>query len=88
LDSIQFQIPIIALKHVFVKELFEKGGDIGFMCNSFVEMQEVVKQINTRNPEFIDRYHLQVINLKKLSNNFYYEKASNIINTELVVWGE
>lgn len=88
LDSIQFQIPIIALHHVFVRELFEKGGDIGFMCNDFVEMLEVVKQINCRNPEFIDRYQLQVMNLKKLSNNFYYEKASNIINAELAVWGD
>src|SRR5690606_33888351 len=30
IDTIQYQLPIIALEHEFVNHLFEKGGDIGF----------------------------------------------------------
>jgi hypothetical protein len=85
LDSIQFQIPIIALKHVFVSELFDKGGDIGFLCNDFEEMQEVVHQIVLKNPKFINRYNLQVLNLKKLAEQFYPEQAAAIIKNEIDV---
>jgi hypothetical protein len=87
LDSIQFQIPIIALKHVFVAELFDKGGDIGFLCNDFEEMQEVVNQIVLKNPKFVDRYRLQVLNLKRLAEKFYPEQAAAIINNEIDVCG-
>lgn len=87
LDSIQFQIPIIALKHVFIDELFEKGGDIGFLCNDFEEMQEIVNQIVLKNPIFMDRYHLQVLNLKRLAEKFYPEQAAAIINNEIDVCG-
>lgn len=79
LDSIQFQIPIIALKHTFINELFEKGGDIGFVCDNYEEMQEVVNQIILKNPKFIDRYSLQVENLKKLSEKFFPENAAAAI---------
>lgn len=79
LDSIQFQIPIIALKHTFITELFEKGGDIGFICDSYDEMLEVVNQIVLKNPKYIDQYILQVLNLKKLSEKFFPENAASAI---------
>lgn len=88
LDSVQFQIPIIALKHVFVSELFEKGGDIGFLCNDFEEMQDVVNQIVLKNPKFLDRYPKQIFNLKKLAENFYPEQAASIINEEIGIYSK
>lgn len=83
LDSIQFQIPLIALKHTFISELFEKGGNIGFICDSYDEMLEVVHQIILKNPKYIDQYNLQVLNLKRLSEKFFPENAASAIRKSL-----
>jgi len=86
LDSIQFQVPIIALKHSFVSELFDKGGDIGFICDDFIQMTEVIKQICNNNPSYVERYSQQVLNLHKLSNDFHCDKSAQIINDNLNSW--
>ncbi len=83
LDSIQFQIPIIALKQGFISELFDKGGDIGFLCKDFDEMVTVVRQISLKNPKFIERYSTQVSNLKRLSEKYHFENAALIIKAKL-----
>ncbi|MGH2665064.1 hypothetical protein [Flavobacterium sp.] len=80
LDSVQFQIPIIALEHQSVVELFEKGGDIGFLCKDFDEMKQVVIKLSQKDPLCTDRYATQIINLKKLSEKFYSKNASEIIS--------
>jgi glycosyltransferase involved in cell wall biosynthesis len=86
LDSIQFQLPIIALQHGFVSELFEKGGDIGFICADFAQMTEVIKQICNNNPSYVERYSQQVSNLRQLSNEFYCDKSAQIIEHNLSSW--
>jgi hypothetical protein len=48
-------------------------------------MQEVVHQIVLKNPKFINRYNLQVLNLKKLAEQFYPEQAAAIIKNEIDV---
>lgn len=86
LDSIQYQVPIIALKHPTTIELFDKGGDIGFLCDNFEEMQEVINEIVLRNHKYIERYKTQILNLKELSKKFYSDNAAFLIKQAVNNW--
>lgn len=83
LDSVQFQLPIIAFRHHFTNELFAKGGDIGFLCQSFEEMEELIFQLSQKNPLYTSRYPRQIENLKKLAAQFYVDEVAKIITEVL-----
>jgi len=83
LDSVQFQLPIIAFQHHFTNELFAKGGDIGFLCQSLEEMEELIFQLSQQNPLYTSRYPRQIENLKKLATKFYVDEAAKIITEVL-----
>ncbi|TGD57142.1 glycosyltransferase family protein [Flavobacterium humi] len=80
LDSVQYQLPLIALEHPFINELFEKGGDIGFLCKDLEEMKQVVLRLAQKDPLYSSRYETQIINLRKLAAKFYSGNVAEIIS--------
>lgn len=63
LDAILLLKPIIALKTAHFAELFDKLGDIGYLCDDFDELRKTVHYLaNNLQPE---RYALQCENLAK-----------------------
>lgn len=83
IDSIQYQIPLIALRHEYLEFLFREGGDIGYLCNSVEEINAVLKDVANRSPHVIDRYAGQVDNLKKLAEQFYDDNMVDIFRENL-----
>lgn len=71
MDSIQYQLPIIALKHDFINDLFTRAGDVGFLCNNVDEMALVIDKIIQKDSQYIDRYTTQIENLKRYAQQFY-----------------
>lgn len=61
-DAISYLKPIIAIKNPFFQYYFDMMGDIGFLCEDYEEMENVVVDI-IKNPEN-KRYHQQQLNLK------------------------
>ena len=86
LDSLQFKIPIIALKHPAILELFSKGGDIGFVCDNLDEMKLVIKEICKPNSAYAERYEGQVNNLEQLSNQFSAKSATLKFQDSIQGW--
>lgn len=57
-DAIKFRIPIIALRNVYFDYLFNKYGNIGYLCNSIEEMVNVILNLNDLNSCFcFDNYY-------------------------------
>ena len=44
-DAIKYGKPIISLRNPFFEYYFEKLGDIGYLCNSLIEMNAIINQI-------------------------------------------
>ncbi|MEW6011600.1 MAG: hypothetical protein AB1604_09945 [Euryarchaeota archaeon] len=76
-DSISYLKPVIALRNPFIEYYFEKMGDIGYLCDDYEEMKNVILDLLENNP--ISHYNIQKDNLligrkelslKKISKKF------------------
>lgn len=61
LDAFLYLKPIIALKNPYFEYYFNEFGDIGYLCETFEEMVEVVKSLLHKWPE--ERYRSQQKNM-------------------------
>lgn len=61
LDAIAHLKPVIALRNPFIEYSFEKMGDIGYLCDSYEEMRDVVLSILKEFP--VARYRRQCENI-------------------------
>jgi glycosyltransferase involved in cell wall biosynthesis len=87
IDSIQYQIPIIALQHEFIAHIFREAGDIGFICNDIEEMKALIARIISRNEAVIGRYQQQVKNLEHYSQRFSEPTNASVLKSQLVSCG-
>jgi|GEM_PF-3144987 len=76
LDAVQYYRPIIALRHSFIEDIFDKAGDIGFLCDSLESMSELILRIVNYDEQLISRYTSQVKNLKAYAAEHYYPNNS------------
>lgn len=83
MDAIQYRIPIIALRHSYIEYLFDIGGDIGFLCNTIDEIEDVIGKIIRADKDILDRYEAQLHNLDRLSERFYDTKNVDLFKKGL-----
>ncbi|MCE7041275.1 hypothetical protein [Dyadobacter sp. CY312] len=77
MDSIQYQLPIIALRHEFITDLFQQAGDVGFICEDLTELESTIQKIIDGDSLCTERYQNQVFNLKLYASRFY--DVNNVI---------
>lgn len=78
LDTLIFELPIIALQHPAIQELFDLGGDIGFICKDELELQQLLQKIANREPAIINQYLQQVENIRKLKAKFQTQNLATL----------
>lgn len=61
LDSLSFGKPGIYIRNPYIEYYFDKMGDIGYLCDSYEEVREVVLSIANKFP--LERYNQQVKNI-------------------------
>jgi len=61
-DAISYLKPIIAIKNPFFEYYFEMMGDIGYLCQDYEEMEDIIIKIINGDKE---KYHQQQINILK-----------------------
>jgi glycosyltransferase involved in cell wall biosynthesis len=77
LDSLSYVKPVIALRNPYVEYYFEKLGDIGYLCDTYEDVEKVVIDIiNNFSPE---KYMLQCENILNNRDLFSPEKVSRQI---------
>lgn len=77
-DSIKYKKPIISLKNPFFEYYFERFGNIGYLCEDLIEMNNVLNNIN--NPYL---YKIQVNNLILAEKQLSIENISNSFNIQI-----
>ena len=77
LDSFSFLKPVIAIKNPMFMFLFEKMGDIGYLCNDLDELKDVI--IDLLNNFDTKRYWQQQENILKNRNIFSIENAAKLL---------
>lgn len=61
LDTLAYVKPVVCLRNPYAEECFRRMGDIGYLCNTFDEMREVVRSLLSAScPE---KYHRQKENI-------------------------
>ena len=75
MDCINYEKPIITIKNDFVEYYFKKYGNIGYMLNSYEELESLV--ISIIKDFSITKYIEQVNNIKKIK-----QKENIILNSE------
>ena len=83
-DAIALGIPIIALKHPYFNYLFSKGGDIGYLCDSYEDIVKVVNKLITTNILQTDKYKQQTFNVKKLHSIFNLDYVGADLKEQLL----
>lgn len=71
-DVINYNKPMIVLKHPYFDYLFEVAGNIGFICEDLGEMYSVIFRITNNDENLIRQYKRQIENITA------YKKRSNI----------
>lgn len=87
LDVIDFVKPIIALKHPLFDYFTETFGDIGYICETIEEMQEVIEELREKSPESIARYQVFVDNLAKLKDKSSVDEVAEELRALLTQKG-
>jgi len=67
-DAFSHLKPIICLRNPYFQELFNQLGDIGYMCDSYDELLQTVREIILDFPQ--DRYRAQQLNISKGREQF------------------
>jgi len=62
-DVINFNRPIIVLKHPYFDYLFTEAGNIGFVCKDLTEMVILIERLVSREPELVEQYEQQCNNI-------------------------
>jgi hypothetical protein len=79
-DAISYLKPIIALRNPFFEYYFQIMGDIGYLCDSYEEMENLILKIVENKPN--ERYLKQQKNIlngrKKLNFQNIAEKLKKI----------
>lgn len=81
-DAITYEKPIIAFKNDYFEHYFKIAGDIGYLCNDFKEMKEVIANILDNNLK--DEYDNQVENIKKLKKIIDIKNIANNLKNEIL----
>ena len=79
-DAISHLKPIIALRTPFFEYYFNKMGDIGYLCNNYEEIKELIT--NIIDYQHIDRYIIQQKNILTGRNQFRLDKLAEKLRTE------
>jgi glycosyltransferase involved in cell wall biosynthesis len=73
-DAFSYIKPIIALRNPYFEYYFEKMGDIGYLCDSYEELKELVSEIIKKRPN--ERYLDQQRNILKGRNEFSFKELA------------
>jgi len=60
-DALSFVKPLITLRNPFFEYYFEGMGDIGYLCENYEEMKEIIIKITNEKPS--ERYKQQCVNI-------------------------
>lgn len=74
-DAISHLKPIIAIKNDYFDYIFKKFGDIGYLCNSYEELFDVVEKIIKEKD--IEKYRLQQENILRGQKYFTLDFIKN-----------
>ena len=79
-DCINYEKPLIALKTDYIEHYFKKYGNIGYIFDTYEELEKKVDEILNNFPE--DEYKIQISNLKRIKSEENVAKISNILKKE------
>lgn len=68
LDAVIYLKPIVYIKNDYFDGIFANAGDIGYRCEDENEFIATIKKLDESSD--VDRYNLQVANLRKLQQKF------------------
>lgn len=76
MDSISLGIPIIALKNVYFEFLFNKYGDIGYLCSDTSNLKKLIKDMSINMSYYKRKRQEQIENILKIKDSFSVELLS------------
>jgi hypothetical protein len=79
-DAIKYETPIISMHNDFFDYYFDKLGNIGYLCSSLEEMQEIIKSIAVG--QKIEEYNLQKNNIKKAKKTLSINNIAKEFNQQ------
>lgn len=78
-DAIYYEKPIIALRNTFFEDVFNREGDIGYLCDDIGQMEVLIKDLIVQKEKYNQKYMFQVGNIKK------YKSSLNIADISLAL---
>jgi hypothetical protein len=84
-DAIAYAKPMIALKNPFFEYYFNMAGDIGYLCNDYLDMKNIV--INILESGSADHYNTQVSNILKFRERFEHQAIARTLKDNYIQHG-
>ncbi|WP_147243442.1 glycosyltransferase family protein [Chitinophaga flava] len=83
MDALFYGKPIIAFKQPYFQYLFDKGGNIGFLCEGPEEMKVLLERLINKDEELIAQYKEQAKNVHLLLERFLIKNVENQLHKQL-----
>ena len=77
MDSINMETPVIATRNNYIEQYFKKYGNIGYIVDSYRELEEKVKEILNNPP--IEEYQIQKENIRKIKADESIENTVKLL---------
>lgn len=83
LDIVNFNKPIVALKHPLFTSLFQSVGDFGYLCDSIEDMADLIKNLKPDSDFFKKDYSQFIANINKLKEKLSIKFIANDFKKQL-----
>lgn len=85
MDAVSMLKPVVALRNPFFEHCFERMGDIGYLCDTVWQVQELIGQLAHRFPR--SHYRAQQEELRKGRSVFGPEAVGEAVRGAFEKWG-
>lgn len=82
-DAVEFNKPILALRTKYFETIFKEAGDIGFLCDSLREMEDLILNLKKPNVANSQRYSQQKKNMDDYKLKLSLENISKELKEQI-----
>jgi len=82
-DAVFYEKPLIALRNTFFNDVFEREGEIGYLCENLEEMTILINQLLTQKKYHEEKYDILVENIRKYKSKLTIDIISSDLKSDL-----
>lgn len=82
-DAIYYEKPLIVVRNAFFEDVFDREGEIGYLCDNLEEMRILINNLIKQSEVFTEKYLMMVQNIRKYKLKLSIENISSTLKKDI-----